>query len=221
MFLALSGHNQAASGAREFVFQNYERLNIEGGIKLFLSLDLSASTNKIGINPYGYLYKFKLKYTTGNNLYRRLKSIGEDFFLQYASDIQIVDNHSFDVESYINMLDRFENIAPITFVGDQEPFVASNVLGLSLYTAGSHRLRFNTPFDLPIYLQLEKLKSQVIYSICALLQLVNDDNLENYLDLRQKGFSVKPTTHVGYGVIKGSSSIVTNIFPSVEPTTTT
>lgn len=204
MFLALSGHNQAASGAREFVFQNYERLNIKGGIKLFLSLDLSASTNKIGINPYGYLYKFKLKYTTGNNLYKRLKSIGEDLFLQYASDIELVDNHSFEVESYINMLDRFENIAPITFVGDQEPFIASNVLGLSLYSAGSPRLRFNTPFDLPIYLQLEKLKSQVIYSICALVQLVNDDNLEHYLDLRQEEFSVKHTTHVGYGIIKGS-----------------
>ncbi|MHA2074682.1 MAG: M28 family peptidase, partial [Candidatus Hodarchaeales archaeon] len=204
MFLALSGHNQAASGAREFVYQNYERLNKKGGIKLFLSLDLSASTRKIGINPYGYLYKFKLKYTIGNNLYRRLKSIGEEFFQQYAADIQLVDNHSFSVESYINMQDQFEHIAPITFVGDQEPFVTSNVLGLSLYSADSDRLRFNTPFDLPKYLQLEELKSQVIYSICALVQLVNDDRLENYLDLQQKEFSVKPTTHVGYGFIKGS-----------------
>ncbi|WP_455143161.1 M28 family peptidase, partial [Candidatus Hodarchaeum mangrovi] len=41
MFLALSGHNQAAAGAREFVFQNYKNLNQNGGIKLFLSLDLS------------------------------------------------------------------------------------------------------------------------------------------------------------------------------------
>jgi hypothetical protein len=54
MFLALSGHNQAAAGAREFVYQNYDLLNKPSGFKLFLSLDLSSTSNKIGINPYGY-----------------------------------------------------------------------------------------------------------------------------------------------------------------------
>ena len=88
MFLALSGHHQSAAGAREFVSQNYDILNRPEGIKLFLSLDLSSTNNKIGITPYGYLYRFKLQFTSGNNLYGRLKDVGENFLLNYASDIK-------------------------------------------------------------------------------------------------------------------------------------
>lgn len=202
MFLALSGHNQAAAGAREFVSQNYDILNTKGGIKLFLSLDLSASNNKVGINPYGYLYKFRLGYTLGNNLYSRLKTVGEDFLLNYAATIREVTGHSFEVESYIN-LESFEYIAPISFIGDHEPFIASNVLGLSFYTAESRRLRFNTPFDVPNHLQPDVLKSQVVYSICALLQLFNEENLGNFLDLTNKDFSLILNMHVGFGNIEG------------------
>ncbi len=203
MFLALSGHNQAAAGAREFVYQNYDILNIKGGIKFFLSLDLSATNDEIGINPYGYLYKLNLRYTLGNNLFGRLKTIGENFFLSYASRIREETGYSFSIESYIN-LENFESIAPITFIGDHEPFITSNVLGLSLYTASTHRLRFNTPFDLPNYLQLDQLKSQVVYSFCVIIQLVNEETFGNYLDLAHKDFSLSHSSFVGFGSIKGN-----------------
>lgn len=202
MFLALSGHNQAAAGAREFVYENYDLLNIDAGIKLFLTLDLSASSNKIGINPYGYLYRFKLQFTTGNNLEGRMKDVGEDFLVEYASEIQKASGYKFEVKSYINK-QQFEDIAPITFVGDQEPFVASNVIGLSLFSMESFRLKVNTPFDLPEYLDLEQLKSQVIYSMCALTQLITEEGLDNVLDLENEDFSLRHTTHVGYGIIEG------------------
>ncbi|MHA1978065.1 MAG: M28 family peptidase [Candidatus Hodarchaeales archaeon] len=206
MFLALSGHNQAAIGAREFVFQNYDRLNLNGGIKFFLSLDLSASSTSIGINPYGYLYKYKLRYTTGNNLFGRLKSIG-DLFLQYASEIELSTDLSVNVKSHVNIEDTFNDIAPFTFVGDQEPFIASNVLALSLFSTESSRHRFNTPFDLPDSLSYDNLKSQVIYSICTVLQMTTDSQLENLLDLQHREFSVKPNRHVGFGVITGSCKV--------------
>ncbi len=202
MFLALSGHNQAAAGARDFVYQNFDILNVKGGIKLFLSLDLSTSNNKIGLNPYGYLYKFQLRFTLGNNLFTRLKTIGEDFLINYAERIREATGDLFEVESYIN-LQNFEQIAPISFIGDHEPFIASNILGLSFYTAESRRIRFNTPFDKPNYLQFDMLRSQVVYSICALVQLINEENLDNYLDLTHKDFSLKHTTHVGFGNIEG------------------
>lgn len=202
MFLALSGHNQGAAGAREFVFQNYDILNIKGGIQLFISLDLSTANNKIGINPYGYLYKFRLRYTMGNNLYARLKTIGENFLLNYAEPIREATGFSFEVQSYIN-LDTFEQIAPIVFVGDQEPFIASNVLGLSFFTAEANRLYFNTPFDLVENLQPELLKDQVVYSFCALIQVLNEENLGNYLDLVQKDFSLIQNMYVGFGLIEG------------------
>ncbi len=203
IFLALSGHNQAAAGAREFVHQNHDILNTKGGIKLFLSLDLSASNNKIAINPYGSLYNFNLKFTSGNNLYTRLKNIGEDFLNNYASSIREGTGYSFDVESYINLA-HFKDIVSISPVGDHEPFIASNVLGLSLYTTESRRMRFNTPFDLPNFLQLDMLKSQVVYSICALVQLVDKEvKLGNYLDLAHKDFSLRHTTYVGFGNIEG------------------
>ncbi|MHA2101139.1 MAG: M28 family peptidase, partial [Candidatus Kariarchaeaceae archaeon] len=204
MFLALSGHNQAAAGAREFVYQNYDILNIKGGIKFFLSLDLSATNNKIGINPYGYLYRLNLKYTLGNNLYSRLKTIGESFLLSYAPRIGEETGYSFDIESYIK-LKNFENIAPITFIGDHEPFITSNVLGLTLYTTNTPRSRFNTPFDKPIYLQLDRLKSQVVYSFIAIIQLVNEETLGSYLDLDHKDFSLLYSSFVGFGSIKGYS----------------
>ncbi|MFX0013155.1 MAG: M28 family peptidase [Promethearchaeota archaeon] len=202
MFLALSGHNQAAAGAREFVYQNYDILNRESGIKLFLTLDLSASNYKIGINPYGYLYRFKLQFTTATNLEGRIKDVGENYLVEYASHIREASNYNFEVNSYIRK-QRFEDIAPITFVGDQEPFVASNVIGLSFFTSESHRLKFNTPFDLPKYLQMDHLKSQVVYSICALTQLVLEEDLDKVLDLEHRDFSIRHTTHVGYGIIQG------------------
>lgn len=203
MFLALSGHNQAAAGAREFVFQNYDFLNKKGGIKLFLSLDLSASNNIIGINPYGGLYRFQLKYTFGNKLYSRLKTVGEDFLIQYESFIQEATDSSFEVESYINIQDIVEYSDQISYFGDHEPFIASNVLALSLYTTHSSRIHFNTPFDLPQYLEYDMLESQVVYSYCALVQLVVEENLDTYLDLEHKDFSLKPTTYVGFGNIEG------------------
>ncbi|MFX0207345.1 MAG: M28 family metallopeptidase, partial [Candidatus Hodarchaeota archaeon] len=208
MFLALSGHNQAAAGAREFVSQNYHLLNVQGGIKLFFSLDLSSRIKwpsfacRVGINPYGHLYKFQLRYTLGNNLYDRLKTIGEEFLLSYAHDIREATGFPFVVESYIN-LQEFESIAPITFVGDQEPFIASNVLGLSFYTIDSYYPQFNTPFDLPHFLQLEKLEPQVVYSICALLQLFSEEDLGRFLDLTNKDFSLILNMHVGFGTIEG------------------
>lgn len=202
MFLALSGHNQAAAGAREFVYQNYDLLNKPSGIKLFLSLDLSSTSNKIGINPYGYLNKFKLQFTSGNNLNGRMKNIGENYLLNYASEIRESTGYHFEVKSYIN-LQSFEDIAPITFIGDQEPFVASNVIGLSLFTSESHRILYNTPFDLVSNLNLENLKSEVIYSVCSLLKLVSEPELKNQLDLQPKTFNLKHTTHVGYASIEG------------------
>ncbi|UCE12994.1 MAG: M28 family peptidase [Candidatus Heimdallarchaeota archaeon] len=205
MFLALSGHNQAAAGAREFVYQNYDVLNVDAGIKLFLTLDISASNNKIGINPYGYLYRFKLQFTTGNNLEGRLKDVGEDHLVEYASEIRKASGYEFEVKSFINK-QQFEDIAPITFVGDQEPFVASNVIGLSLFTMESFRLKFNTPFDLPEHLDLEQLKPQVVYSMCALTQLITEQ-LDGILDLENEEFSLRHTTHVGYGIIEGHSKI--------------
>ncbi|MHA2364939.1 MAG: M28 family peptidase [Candidatus Hodarchaeales archaeon] len=201
-FLALSGHNQASAGAREFVYQNYDSLNRDSGIKLFFSLDLSTTNNLIGLNPYGYLYRFKLQYTSGNNLYNRLKDVANDFLLSYASDIQTVTDDSFDVKSFVN-LQTFEDIAPITFYGDQEPFVASNVLGLSFFTAESYRLLYNTPFDLPQNLELNYLKPQVIYTICSLVQLLNEETLKNSLDLSHRGFSLRHNTHVGFANIQG------------------
>ncbi|MFX1282968.1 MAG: M28 family peptidase [Promethearchaeota archaeon] len=204
MFLALSGHNQAAAGAREFVYQNYKLLNVDSGIKLFISLDLSVTNNKIGINPYGYLYQFKLQYTTVNRLIERIQDVGEGFLQSYSTTIQEETGFSFEVKSYCNR-QEFKDIAPITFLGDQEPFVASNVIGLSLFTTESHRLRFNTPIDFPKYTQSEKehLKSQVIYSICALSKLVIEEALGEKLDLQNKDFSLRHGSHVGFGIIEG------------------
>jgi ABC-type antimicrobial peptide transport system permease subunit len=202
MFLALSGHNQAAAGAREFVYQNYDILNIKGGIKFFLSLDLSATNRKIGINPYGYLYNLNLKYTLGNNLFGRLKAIGENFLLNYAPRIWEETGYSFNIESYIH-LENSQYIAPITYIGDHEPFITSNVLGLSFYTPSTQRKRFNTPFDLPDYLPFDQLEPQVVYSYCAIIQLVHEEILGNFLDLAHKDFSLSPSSFVGFGSIGG------------------
>ncbi|MHA2276376.1 MAG: M28 family peptidase, partial [Candidatus Kariarchaeaceae archaeon] len=202
MFLALSGHNQAAAGAREFVQQNYELLNIDSGIKLFLSLDLSATNNKIGITSYSHLYKFKLQFTSGNNLINRIKELA-GIFENYANEIQEKTNNSFDVKPVVNN-QNFEDIAPIVYFGDQEPFVASNTLGLSFFTAETHRLRFNTPFDLIQNLNMEYLESQVVYTFGSLIQLMTKENLDSILDLQHKGFSLRHNTHVGFGSIQGN-----------------
>ncbi|PWI48935.1 hypothetical protein CEE45_04185 [Candidatus Heimdallarchaeota archaeon B3_Heim] len=208
MFLALSGHNQQAAGARNFVDQNYSSLNLNKGIKLFLSFDLSTTNDKIAINPYGYLYKFQLQYTTGNRLITKLKDIAEDLLLTYTDEIMSESGYSFNVKSYVTNKE-FRDIAPINFVGDHEPFIASNVLGLSLFTSESHRLRYNTPTDLYTQIspkQYDYLKNQAVYTICALTQLIIDEELNPILEnLENKKFSLKVATnaHVGYGYIEG------------------
>ncbi len=208
MFLALSGHNQQAAGARNFVDQYYSSLNKNKGYKLFLSFDLSSTNDKIAINPYGYLYKFQLQYTSGNRLITKLKDIAQDYLLSYTDLIESESGYSFAVESYVTNKE-FKDISPITFVGDHEPFIASNVLGLSLFTSGSHRLKFNTPVDLYSHISLRDftfLKNQVIYSLCAYTQLILDDGLNSVLtNLENKQFSLKVATnaHVGYGYIEG------------------
>ncbi|MHA2297738.1 MAG: M28 family peptidase [Candidatus Hodarchaeales archaeon] len=207
MFLALSGHNQAAAGAREFVAAHYDNINQnyngQRAIRLFLSLDLSATNDLIGINPYGYLYKFKLQYTTGNNLIGRIKDIGEGLILNYASAILDATDTAFRVRSYIVLAD-FEHVTPVPFVGDQEPFVASNCIGLSLFTSETHRLRWNTPLDLPEHLNYDQLKAQVVYSFCAITKLVSDESkLDSYLDLDHKDFSIIHSAHVGFGYVEG------------------
>ncbi len=203
MFIAFSGHHQSAAGSREFVFENYDILNKNSGIKLVLCLDLSSTSTKLGINPYGYLYRFKLQFTSGNNLQNRMKDIGEGFLQKYASQIRSETDVIFDIKSYINLA-KFEDIAPITFVGDQEPFVASNVIGLSIFTSESYRFKFSTPFDIVDNLNWSNLKPQVVYSLCALSQLITEPNLGNYLDLQHKTFSLKHQFHVGFASIHGN-----------------
>ncbi|MFV2016072.1 MAG: hypothetical protein ACC656_11625, partial [Candidatus Heimdallarchaeota archaeon] len=152
--------------------------------------------------PYGYLYKFKLQFTSGNNLYKRLKNIAQDFLLSYYPQIVKSFDLDLEVKSYVN-LQKFEDISPITFVGDQEPFVASNVLGLSFFTAETHRLRFNTPFDLYKNLNFENLFPQVIYTITSIIELITDNDLNSYLDLSHKTFSLNNNAHVGFASIEG------------------
>ncbi|MHA2096850.1 MAG: M28 family peptidase, partial [Candidatus Hodarchaeales archaeon] len=197
MFLALSGHNQQAAGARNFVDQYYSSLNTNEGIKLFLSFDLSSTNDKIAINPYGYLYKFQLQYTTGNRLITKLKDIAQNYLLTYTDSIMSESGHSFNVQSYVTNKE-FRDIAPITFVGDHEPFIASNVLGLSLFTSESHRLKYNTPTDLFTHISQRDfgfLKNQAIYSICAYSQLIIDQDLNGILtNLENKRFSLKVAT---------------------------
>ena len=208
MFLALSGHNQQAAGARNFVDQYYNSLNTNKGIKLFLSFDLSSTNDKIAINPYGYLYKFQLQYTSGNRLITKLKNIAQNYLLTYTESIMSESGYSFNVQSYVTNKE-FKDIAPITFVGDHEPFIASNVLGLSLFTSESHRLKYNTPTDLYTHISsrdFEFLKNQAIYSICAYSQLIIDEDLNSVLtNLENKQFTLKVATnaHVGYGYIEG------------------
>jgi len=202
MFLALSGHNQAAAGSREFVKQFREKMNVAGGIKLFLTIDLSATSEKIGIIPYGYLYKFKLQYTMSNNLYNVLKMVGEDRLIEYASDIRVESGSTFEVSSFIN-LQSFENVAPISFLGDQEPFIASNVAGLAYFTAESYRINQYTPTDTPDKLNYNHLRSQVDYTLCSLVNLLITEDLTNVLTLKAESFSIRHTSHVGYAHVEG------------------
>jgi ABC-type antimicrobial peptide transport system permease subunit len=128
--------------------------------------------------------------------------VGEDFLAAYAEEIREETGYHFELEPYMG-LQNFEAITPINYVGDQEPFVASNVLALSFYTAETHRLLFNTPVDIPDEIQKEKLKPQAIYSMCALSQLVTEDTLSNFMDLNPPKFNLKHTTHIGFASVEG------------------
>lgn len=161
VFVAFSGHNLGLVGSREFVqeyiFRRWETFGRK--IQAVINLDLHTGSRVIAPTLFGGFYgsrattKFYnlLSYITDNIIPEAQRQLGKTF--EYTKD-------GFSDFSYLRLFE-------FPFPYDSEPFAVSNAPGISLITAHVLKSRWGTPYDLPIYLNMHNLRSQleIVFSI--------------------------------------------------------
>jgi len=173
MFVALSGHNFALAGAREFV---YDHLNDVGSkLKLWINLDLSTTSKKMGVFCWGRFYGY-------SSVIGRYGVVRQKIFDEYKPMIEEELGRQYEVEDFMlnffeAMLVRGLNDAEPLYL-DSEPFSLAGGLGVSFYSFGGLRIYRGTPFDTYEKLRFENLKPQVEFIFCVLTTLLNDGQIE-------------------------------------------
>jgi len=165
LFVALSGHHIALSGAREFVYSHLDKVKTK--LKLFISIDLSTHSDTVGIFYYGYFFNYDKPILWYETLLRA--------FIRYVQQIESqgiqahFENHISTASLNITSND--------IFTLDSEPFTLAGGLGLTYYTVQDPRHYFYTPCDTYDKLNFNNLRQQVIAVVTTLFALINDPEL--------------------------------------------
>jgi hypothetical protein len=135
MLVALSGHNLALAGAREFVDKHFGDVGTK--MKLLINLDLSTETDILAALWVGQFYRFDL--VPGRFMWVSHRLSGE-YLLKLSEEHQ---------KKFDDALDsvKWRQVIPRRFTLDSEPFTMSGGLGFSYATSFSLRKRWNTPLD--------------------------------------------------------------------------
>lgn len=195
MFVALSGHNFALVGAREFVYNHFNEIGSK--LKIWIHLDLNTLTDRVGVFYWSRFYSHLL--VSGRYGFLRQKIFGE-----YKPMIEDALRKELGREYYVEdfMLNNIVSIfqrgiyenEPLYF--DSEPFSLAGGVGISFYTVGIVKLYYGTPFDTFEKLKLENLEPQAKLIACIIFALLNDDQIElpdlkpKVADPREGGFAV-------------------------------
>jgi len=204
LFLALSGHHQGLSGARDFINRHFD--DIGKNLSLFISMDLDSGSQSLAIrlgSRLGAFYDYSLlRGPTGlywDNLYNRLNSF---FFHKCLPKIESETGKEYSVID----LRRYPGgplgtgWEQIPTVMDDEPFaIAATGGAFGFQTVNTLRSYFATPFDLPSRISFENLKPQIEFIFCSLCDLVNDPSIRILLNPTRFSMAM----NIGFATLKG------------------
>ena len=199
MFVAFSGHNQQAAGAREFVYQHRKEINSR--IKILLNLDLSATSDTLVVNFNGWLYKFNFVEFNGG-LFGAHSWMAKLFTETVFSELKDETGKHYNIEQ--GLIKDWVEKAPIPYVLDHEPFTAAGGPSVSFFTGDTFKLRWDTPFDTYEHIDADNLRNQVEYVFASAYTIANLNADEFQLpSLGTPRFSLSYKSFVGYSTLTG------------------
>lgn len=165
MLVALSGHNLALAGAREFVDKHFDDIGTE--IKLLINIDLSTEVDSLAALWVGQFYQFDLvpgRFTWVSH------RISGDYLPKFSEEYQ---------EKFVDALDAvtWRRVIPRRFTVDSEPFAMAGGLGFSYVTSHSLRKHWNTPLDTFDRLNFENLKPQLDLIFCTVYSFAEEEKI--------------------------------------------
>ncbi len=172
MLVALSGHNLALAGAREFVDTHFNDIGTK--IRLFINLDLSTEADTIAALWVGQFYQFDLvpgrfMWVSNRLSGEYLPNLGEEYQKKFDDSLDSV---------------TWRQVIPRRFMLDSEPFTMSGGLGFSYTTSFSLRKRWNTPSDTYDHLNFENLKPQLGLVFCTLYSFAEEEQIPEHKPTR-------------------------------------
>ncbi|MBI4551663.1 MAG: M28 family peptidase, partial [Candidatus Latescibacteria bacterium] len=171
LFMASAGHGEGLAGARAFVARHVRRTDHPLKVALFLALDLSSGSDRLGLLYKGNFYDEDQKYLQpwvaqiGRQATTLAGEIGQALHLDPAR--LLVDG--------INPTGgrTWQTYIPGRIALDHEPVVLAGRPGLAFVTVEDARLTVDTPLDTAERVNLDNLTRQTRTLMCLLPDLLN------------------------------------------------
>jgi len=179
VLVALSGHNQALGGAREFVDRHFDEIGSE--IKAFIGMDLSSDTDQLGIFSVGSSYTF----FNSQNFNLKYGILANRFFVTYLSQMKrvlgldygetFVDGITNSHPVYIMNSPSYDLSARSSKMFDSDPFtVACFGSGFTYHTVNAFRTYFRTMADTYDRISFTNLWPQAQFIFSTIWGLANE-----------------------------------------------
>ena len=171
LFLATAGHGQALAGTKAFVQRHFIDANPAVNGALFLSLDLSSGSDRLGLLYKGYFYDetARILQPWVSQLARRSAALANEIgqALGVDPDRLLVDG--------VNPTKgrTWQTYIPGNLALNSEPVMLAGRPGLSFVTVEDARLRIDTPHDFAERVNLENLTRQTQMLVLLLPNLLN------------------------------------------------
>jgi len=175
-FIAMSGHWQGLSGAREFVENNYFTERIGQDVKPYLavSLELTSGSPHTNLVLAGWMYGISTtaafrRMLTINGLFRDSSESFQDAYPDYWAKIETTPLVTL---AGIASGDGFKTGMAFKYNLDMEAFQLANSLGLGIITYDDTRLHFFTTSDEMKYVDLDSAAPQCEYAAYLLKDIM-------------------------------------------------
>lgn len=171
LFLATAGHGQALAGTKAFVQRHFIDANPAVNSALFLSLDLSSGSDRLGLLYKGYFYDETARFLQPwvSQLARRSAALANEIgqALGVDPDRLLVDG--------VNPTKgrTWQTYIPGNIALNSEPVMLAGRAGLSLVTVEDARLKTDTPHDVLEQVNMVNLTRQTQTLALLLPNLLN------------------------------------------------
>ncbi len=181
LFIAMSGHWQALSGARSFVEQFYFNNSAIGReIFPYLAIDIKISSGSPHLNVVfsGMMYSINTRYiankfTELRGLFSTSLQSFEKSFPDYWEKVRTVNLLGLYGIAYDSASAGFQKGLAFKHILDMEPFELANSIGLGIITFDDFRYRVFTPSDRLEFIDFQNVIPQAQLTFQILFDLLN------------------------------------------------